>query len=67
MTQLTWSVPVLLILVNLVKREEIMYLIMNESVDLVPLGSYLSKLLDPFCNETKYVKFLDQFWHQQIT
>ena len=34
---------------------------------MVPLGSYLSKLLDFFCNDTKYVQFLDQCWRQQIT
>ena len=55
MTQLIWSAAGLLGFVNLVNIEEIP----NESVDLVPLGSYLSKLLDPFCNETKYVQCLD--------
>ena len=32
--------------VNLVNREEIPNVITNQSVDLFPLGSYLSKLLD---------------------
>ena len=42
MTQLMWSAAGVLGCVNLVNIEEIP----NESVDLVPLGSYLSKLLD---------------------
>ena len=67
MTQLIWSGPVLVVFVNLVNREEIPNLITNKSVDFVPLGSYLSKLMDPFCNETKYVQLLDKFWRQQIT
>ena len=62
-----WSAAALLGFVNLVNREEIPNLIHNESVDLVPLGSYLSKLMDCFCNDTKYVQFLDQCRHQEIT
>ena len=37
---------VFFVLVNLVNREEIPNVITNQSVDLFPLGSYLSKLLD---------------------
>ena len=54
-----WSATGLVVFVNLVNREEIINLITNESFDLVPLGNYLIELLDPFCNYTKYVQFLD--------
>ena len=52
MTQLMWSAAELHGFVNLVNREEIPNVIMKESLDLVPLGNYLCKLLDPSCNET---------------
>ena len=45
--------------VNVVNIEEIPNVITNQSVDLFPLGSYLSTLLDLSWNETKYVQYLD--------
>ena len=53
------SAPGLLGFVNLLNREEIPNLITNESVDLVPLDSYRSKLMDFFCNETKYITLIN--------
>ena len=35
---------------NLVNREEFQNIIRKGSIDLIPLASYLSKLLDTFCN-----------------
>ena len=67
MTQLMWSAAALLGFVKLINRGEIPNLITKGSVDLFPLGSYPSKLLDCFWNETKYVHCLDQIWRQQIT
>ena len=58
MTQLMCYAAGLLHFVNLVNREEIPNVITKESVDLVPLISYLSKLLDCFCNETKYIALI---------
>ena len=51
---------------NLVNREEFQNIITKGSIDLIALASYLSKLLDTFCNETKYVQFFDQCWRQRI-
>ena len=53
MTQLMWSAEELVGFLNFVNREEIPNVITKESVNLVPLVSYLSKLLDPSCKETK--------------
>ena len=53
MTQLMLSAAGLLGFLNLVNREEIPNLITKYSVDLVPLVSYLTKLLDHSCKETK--------------
>ena len=58
-TQLMRSAAWLLSFANLVKREEIRNLITNEWVDLVPLGSYLSKLMDFFYNDTKYITLIN--------
>ena len=59
MTQLMRSAAALVGFVNLVNRGEIPNLITKGSFDLFPLGSYLSKLLDCFWNETKYVTFIN--------
>ena len=44
---------------NLVNRQEFQNIITKGSIDLIPLASYLSKLLDLSCKETKYVHSLD--------
>ena len=44
--------------VNLVNREEIPNVITNQSVDFFPLGSYLSKWVDCWWNETKYIALI---------
>ena len=58
MTELMWSAAGLIGFVNLVNRK-IPNVITKESVEFVPMVSYLSKLLDCFWNDTKYVHSLD--------
>ena len=54
-----WSATGLLGFLNLAKREEIMNVMTKESVDFIPLASYLSKLLDVFWNERKYIALIN--------